>query len=222
MGSKFIDYYQLLGIGYAAGRDEIKKAYQTLLKKNRDDPTMAARLREAWGVLGDRVEREEYDRQPEIRKRRRLHSGYNRASNRSAAVSKTQIISSPSVSKTQIISNPNIGEDTSKTVVHRVEFPPIHVDVVSPDGSTKSFSFQQAQITIGRSSDQDIVLPDKERYVSRKHAHIEVKGSEFYLTDTSTNGTRLNGRKITKNQKYRLSNGDTIDIESWRLRVNFK
>ena len=48
--------------------------------------------------------------------------------------------------------------------------------------------------SIGRSADNDWVLPDPERFVSSRHAVIESHGPEFVLTDTSTNGTFINNR----------------------------
>lgn len=223
MRKKFVDYYQILRVSYVAEREEIKRAYHRLMNQYRSDPKKVAMLKEAWGVLGDRVEREKYDRLPEIRNKRRLHSRSKRTSgsDKVMAVPKTQIISSPSIEKTRIIPDAGV-DDTDKTVIHRIDIPLLRIDVLAPDGSKVSYSFQQKRVTIGRSTDRDIVLPDEERYVSRKHAHIEIQDAEFYLVDTSTNGTRLNGRKIKKNQRCKLSGGDVIEIEGWRLEVHFK
>ncbi|MBW2278113.1 MAG: FHA domain-containing protein, partial [Deltaproteobacteria bacterium] len=53
------------------------------------------------------------------------------------------------------------------------------------------------QIIIGRSSDAEVVL--MEDMVSRRHAHLVVKGEKIYLEDRgSTNGTFVNGEKISK------------------------
>lgn len=53
------------------------------------------------------------------------------------------------------------------------------------------------RISIGYSEENDVVIKDKT--ISRKHASIEVEGSEFWLEDlNSTNGVFVNNRKIKK------------------------
>src|SRR3981081_4095340 len=41
--------------------------------------------------------------------------------------------------------------------------------------------------TIGRSADNDWVLPDPLRYVSAHHARVQYRNGSFYLHDVSTN-----------------------------------
>jgi hypothetical protein len=62
------------------------------------------------------------------------------------------------------------------------------------------------EIIIGRSSDLDMVLV--EDMVSRKHAKISTNGGEVFIEDMgSTNGTFVNGEKVTRS---RLAEGDRI------------
>src|SRR5579859_6539303 len=58
------------------------------------------------------------------------------------------------------------------------------------DRSTIAFTVDGG--TIGRSADNDWVLPDPQRYVSAHHARIEYRGGHFYLEDVSTNGVFIN------------------------------
>jgi len=68
MGKK--DYYEVLGVGKNAGRDEIKKAYRKLARKyhpdvNAGDPKAEERfkeIQEAYDVLKDSKKRKKYDR----------------------------------------------------------------------------------------------------------------------------------------------------------------
>lgn len=63
-----------------------------------------------------------------------------------------------------------------------------------------------SEVVIGRSSELDMVLV--EDMVSRRHARITTFGSEIFIEDFgSTNGTFVNGEKITK---ARLKEGDRI------------
>jgi pSer/pThr/pTyr-binding forkhead associated (FHA) protein len=79
----------------------------------------------------------------------------------------------------------------------------------------KSIPIQEKQILIGRKVEADIFLDDK--MVSNEHARIvkvdkpEKKvGAEYYIEDLeSTNGTHVNGEKITR---VFLSHEDNIRI----------
>jgi DNA-binding winged helix-turn-helix (wHTH) protein len=71
-------------------------------------------------------------------------------------------------------------------------------DIREPDGNEYSFCFgsifrdkpEQSRITIGRSTDNDIVLPDPHKKVSRHHSAIEREGDRWWLIDEgSANGT---------------------------------
>ncbi|MFC2169994.1 adenylate/guanylate cyclase domain-containing protein [Acidobacteriota bacterium] len=84
--------------------------------------------------------------------------------------------------------------------------PKIHVAPV--DGQTYDYSILKKKITIGRSQDNDIVLPDSS--VSRHHAKISKKKDGYFLTDLgSFNGTEVAG-KLTKSA--RLKHDDRIVI----------
>ncbi len=69
--------------------------------------------------------------------------------------------------------------------------------------------------TIGRSTDNDWVLPDPLRYVSAHHARVQFRDGHFYLQDISTNGVYVNddlepiARRGGSNG-YRLANGDVV------------
>ena len=56
--------------------------------------------------------------------------------------------------------------------------------------SSTTFSVEGG--TIGRSADNDWVLPDPLRYVSAHHARVQFREGHFYLQDVSTNGVYVN------------------------------
>ena len=68
----------------------------------------------------------------------------------------------------------------------------------------------KALIKIGRGSDCDVRYdPTQDTKVSTHHAEIRFEGGDYVLYDTnSTNGTLVNGKKLTK--PYTLSEGDLI------------
>lgn len=69
--------------------------------------------------------------------------------------------------------------------------------------------FNKLKISIGRDEKNDLVIPKPT--VSNIHATIEFRDEAFYLEDQrSTNGTRLNDRKVTPGQSMRLKSGDRI------------
>ena len=68
-----------------------------------------------------------------------------------------------------------------------------------------------AKITIGRSSDNDVVVDNK--LASRHHAVIQkIKNAYFIKDDGSTNGTFINGTIIPKDKYVKLNKGDKITI----------
>lgn len=65
--------------------------------------------------------------------------------------------------------------------------------------------------TLGRTMENDIVLPDS--YVSRKHAKISYENGAYMIEDLgSTNGTLLNNTDIKGMGKQPLKNGDQIQF----------
>jgi uncharacterized protein (TIGR02996 family) len=90
------------------------------------------------------------------------------------------------------------------------------VVVSSASGPEQRFVFDKAEITIGRVSGNDLVLPNAG--VSRRHARLAVKGDRFLLIDLkSTNGTFVNGRRIAS--PIELAEHDVIAIGEIRLSV---
>lgn len=79
--------------------------------------------------------------------------------------------------------------------------------------SGESFSLQGERLTIGRRPDSDIFLDDVT--VSRDHAVIVHRGSEYFLDDCgSLNGTYVNRSRI---ESHRLTDGDELQIGKYKL-----
>ena len=77
-----------------------------------------------------------------------------------------------------------------------------------PDEPAREFRLDQGRMTIGRRADNDVCLPFPA--VSAEHAAVVTIGADSFLEDLdSTNGTLVNGERITK---HFLRDGDRIDV----------
>lgn len=75
--------------------------------------------------------------------------------------------------------------------------------------------------SIGRSRDNDLILPDDNRYVSAHHARIRYRDGGYLIEDTSTNGVYLNGatEPVGKMGPQPLRSGDIIRLGNYQVRV---
>ncbi len=82
--------------------------------------------------------------------------------------------------------------------------------------------FREKGGTIGRSLNNDWILPDPDRYISGKHATIDCKGGIYYLADISTNGVYVNDENepIGKGNPRRLFNGDRLHFGDFEIDVS--
>jgi type VI secretion system protein len=85
--------------------------------------------------------------------------------------------------------------------------------------SSATFSIEGG--TIGRSADNDWVLPDPLRYVSAHHARVQFRDGHFYLQDVSTNGVYVNDdmEPLAKRGSggYRLADGDLLRMGEYHI-----
>ena len=78
------------------------------------------------------------------------------------------------------------------------------------------WDLDSSPLTFGRSSQNDIQLK-RDEYASSTHARLEPRRDGVWLEDIgSTNGTYLNGIRLT--QPKRLSSGDVVRIGETELR----
>lgn len=92
-------------------------------------------------------------------------------------------------------------------------------------GQCSEKSMNQGSMAIGRSSDNDWVLPDPERLVSSQHCVIQYKDGRYYLTDNSTNGVELvsAGIRMRRGNSEPLQDGELIRIGDYEIqaRIDF-
>jgi type VI secretion system protein len=90
-------------------------------------------------------------------------------------------------------------------------------------GDRSSTVFSVDGGSIGRSADNDWVLPDPLRYVSAHHARVQYRNGRFYLIDLSTNGVFVNDEAESISRRnpegYPLRNGDVVRIGDYQVVV---
>jgi type VI secretion system protein len=88
-------------------------------------------------------------------------------------------------------------------------------------GDKSTFVFGVSGGSIGRSAENDWVLPDDMRYVSGRHARIVFHKGRFLLQDTSSNGTYLNDieKPLGGQNPHELKSGDIIRIGEYHVQV---
>jgi uncharacterized RDD family membrane protein YckC len=86
--------------------------------------------------------------------------------------------------------------------------------IVNPTSSSRrEIVLPRSLLSIGRDPSNDLVLPDA--MVSRRHAVVEYRGSQYYLRDcNSSNGSLVNGDRVSERN---LRDGDLVAIGTARL-----
>ena len=79
-----------------------------------------------------------------------------------------------------------------------------------------------ATLSIGRGTDNDLVLVDPSREVSKTHCRIETSDGKFVLTDLSINGVTIegSGEALGPGTRHTLASGDIFVIGSHRFAVD--
>ncbi len=86
---------------------------------------------------------------------------------------------------------------------------PLVAELVIFSGETqRRYPLSKPVVTLGRRPDRDVVL--SQPHVSREHALIEQRGSEYFIVDSgSSHGTFVNGQPARESA---LQSGDRIEL----------
>ena len=101
----------------------------------------------------------------------------------------------------------------------------LHLRVVSDHrrslGDRGNIVFGVGGGTIGRSADNDWVLPDPQRYVSAHHARVSFRQGAYFLEDLSTNGAFVNDGDVAigKLGPHKLQSGDLLRLGEYQISV---
>lgn len=89
--------------------------------------------------------------------------------------------------------------------------------VTDHEGETFEHAIGEPETLIGRSASADVRLSD--RSISREHAAISWEGDHYVLEDLqTTNGTRLNGKRIRSGE---LSDRDRINLGQTEIAFHY-
>jgi predicted component of type VI protein secretion system len=103
---------------------------------------------------------------------------------------------------------------------------PLQLELVSPNreilGDDDVRVFREDGGTIGRSLENDWILPDPNRYISGRHATIDYQSGSYYIADVSSNGVYINGASepLGKGNPRRLFDGDRIRMGDFEFVVS--
>lgn len=76
-------------------------------------------------------------------------------------------------------------------------------------------------LTLGRGNENDVVLPDPDRTLSKRHCAIENHNGNIIVVDLSTNGTFLNyGKLPLGNVSTPLNDGDILSLGPYEIMVS--
>jgi pSer/pThr/pTyr-binding forkhead associated (FHA) protein len=79
-----------------------------------------------------------------------------------------------------------------------------------------TYDFEQARIVIGRGAGADVRIPHLT--VSEVHATLRLQEDAYVILDNdSTNGTRVNGARVSSDRPKRLHDGDLIEAGAYLL-----
>ena len=114
---------------------------------------------------------------------------------------------------------------------------PIHLKIVFPQDvppDLKDIPFDTSGGRIGRSDNlalnNDWVLPDEDREISKAHATIDYRDKVYYIKDHSANGTYIQhegqkaffGGHSPENEERQLANGDKLFIGKYQIEVTIE
>ena len=80
-------------------------------------------------------------------------------------------------------------------------------------------TLETGRLTVGRGADNDWVLADPDRTLSKNHCRIDASEAGFLLTDLSTNGVFLAGapQPVGRGHSVALEDGDVVALGPYRL-----
>lgn len=89
----------------------------------------------------------------------------------------------------------------------------------APLAQPLSAHFDEMGGNIGRADNNQLVLPDPERTISRVHAQVVFRAGRYAIVDRGSNPISINGRPLGNGQEAPLQPGDQVQIGGYALKV---
>ena len=109
--------------------------------------------------------------------------------------------------------------DEQQTIVQMPESSVLYKLLIDTDDGTNEQLVTKEMITIGRGSQDDVVLESSDFSISRAHATLEVRDDMYYLTPAGINGTFVNGEEMELKKEVQVFPEDEIKIMSYKLTI---
>ena len=92
------------------------------------------------------------------------------------------------------------------------------LNIRGPDGQDRDVDLDDRDLRIGRADQNDIVLPDSTKSVSRLHAELRFEDGQYVMVDAnSQNGIWVDGQRLPR---VRLQPGVSVLVGEYRLTLN--
>ncbi len=109
--------------------------------------------------------------------------------------------------------------DEQQTIVQMPEGSVLYKLLIHTDAGTNEQLVSKEMVTIGRSSQDDVVLESSDFSISRAHATLETRDEMYYLTPVGINGTFVNGKEMELKKEVQVFLDDEIEIMCYKLTI---
>ncbi len=90
---------------------------------------------------------------------------------------------------------------------------------VESGGNVREYVMDKALVALGRASTDDVTLESPDFSISRKHAVVELRDGQYFLTPNGVNGTLLNGEELELEKEVPVSPEDEIQITDYKIAI---
>ena len=122
--------------------------------------------------------------------------------------------------QTIVEATPNFSAtDEQQTIVQMPESSVLYKLLIHTDDGTNEQLVTKEMVTIGRSSQDDVILESPDFSISRAHATLEMRDDLYYLTPAGINGTFVNGEELELKKEVQVFPEDEIKIMNYKLTI---